>query len=211
MSVSCGSTSWNRAAMALPVSRRATERRRRNSARYLPSRARRRSESYASAAAARDDQALNHQISSNPQIPRSPKSPDPNPQIKKEGRRSPPFFVSGEAGLPLLAALFLAALGCLLCHCLCPPLHVLWFAGLSTAPQGRCLLARQPARTAPSLRCRHRPRRAGDRFAMPDILPSNKKGCRLAPHPFFLLARDHDGRRVRRRLNAFPPSVRQAS
>ncbi len=41
---------------------------------------------------------------------------------KKGGDNRPPFSLMGWAGLPLLAALFLCALGCFLCHCpLSPP------------------------------------------------------------------------------------------
>jgi hypothetical protein len=64
------------------------------------------------------------------------------PDQKKRGRWSPPSFIVGLGGLTLLAALFLAALGCFLRHVSCPSLH----RGLSCAGP-HCAASPVPAGT----------------------------------------------------------------
>ena len=61
---------------------------------------------------------------------------------KKGGDERPLFSFMGWAGLPLLAALLLSALGCFLGHVLSLPSPWICLARGPTAPQNRCLPAR---------------------------------------------------------------------
>jgi hypothetical protein len=99
-----------------------------------------------------------------------------SPQIKKKrGRWSPPSFIVGLGGLTLLAALFLAALGCFLRHVSCPSLH----RGLSCAGP-HCAASPVPAGTL-SVRAQ-RPRFVAERAprALRHLViarPDTKKGA----------------------------------
>ena len=92
---------------------------------------------------------------------------------KKRGRRSPPFSLDGLGGLPLLAALLLPALGCFLCHCVCPPLRVVCLARGSY-----CAAASRPTGT-PDLRAQ-RPRFVARRRALRSRARCSTISCRLA-------------------------------
>ena len=91
----------------------------------------------------------------------------------KKGGDSRPLFSFRAGRLPLLAALFLAALGCFLRHCLCPPLRAVVRWAL-TAPQCRCLPARRPARQRPASLRNAGAAPSGAMLPAPDI-PSTKK------------------------------------